>query len=71
MLRLRRYLTEAGQWSKAIEQRWLQQCGADIDAEVNAYLELAPPPVSAMFDYQFAELPHDLRAQRAAAMALV
>ena len=71
MLRLRRYLTETGQWSEAIEQDWLQQCGADIDTEVNAYLELAPPPVSAMFDYQFAELPHDLRAQRAAAMALV
>ena len=70
MLRLRQYLTQAGQWSEAIEQNWLQECGADIDAEVNAYLELAPPPVSAMFDFQFAELPHDLRAQRAAAMAL-
>jgi 2-oxoisovalerate dehydrogenase E1 component alpha subunit len=65
MLRLRHYLSAQGVWSEAIENAWLAQCNEDIDSEVNAYLELAPPPVSAMFDYQFAELPHDLRAQRA------
>ncbi len=65
MLRLRHYLTAQQAWSDAEERDWLAHCNQDIDLEVNAYLELAPPPATDMFDYQFAELPHDLREQRA------
>lgn len=66
MLRLRHYLENRGAWSESAEQQWLAFCHQDIDAEVNAYLELAPPESTDMFDFQYAELPHDLRAQRAA-----
>lgn len=66
MLRLRRYLESRGAWSSSEEAQWSAFCNQDIDAEVNAYLELAPPEASDMFDYQYAQLPHDLLAQRRA-----
>lgn len=66
MLRLRRYLETRGAWSEAAELEWVAFCNRDIDAEVNAYLETPPPEVSDMFDFQYADLPHDLRAQRSA-----
>jgi 2-oxoisovalerate dehydrogenase E1 component alpha subunit len=69
LLRLRHFLTEQKCWSAAEERDWLEHCQKDIDREINAYLELAPPPVSDMFDFQFAELPADLRAQRAVWLA--
>jgi 2-oxoisovalerate dehydrogenase E1 component alpha subunit len=37
---------------------------------VNAYLETKSQPIEAIFDHLYAELPHDLREQRAQAMAL-
>jgi 2-oxoisovalerate dehydrogenase E1 component alpha subunit len=37
---------------------------------VNAYLETRSQPVSAMFDYTYAELPLDLERQREQALAL-
>lgn len=65
MLRMRRYLTEQGHWTEQQEAEWKQQCNQKVDEEVNAYLELAPPPATDMFDYLYAELPEDLRSQRA------
>ena len=41
-----------------------------MDAEINAYLNTPVQPVEAMFDYLYAEMPEDLRLQRAAALAL-
>jgi pyruvate dehydrogenase E1 component alpha subunit len=41
-----------------------------MDNEVNAYLDTHAKPVTAMFDYTFAELPADLLKQREEAMAL-
>ena len=41
-----------------------------MDVEINAYLETPVQPVEAMFDYLYAELPEELRAQRAEAIAL-
>ena len=67
--RLRRYLEAEKLWSKAREDEWQAECAAAVDAEVNAYLETRAQPVSAMFDYVFAELPHDLAEQRAQALA--
>ena len=68
LLRLRRYLESKKLWSEQQEVDWKTQCGLEVDIEVNAYLETKPQPVEAMFDYLFAELPHDLREQRAQAM---
>lgn len=67
--RLRAWLTAQGVWDDAREQLWLAECGVRVDAEIDAYLNTPAPPVSAMFDHVYAELPHDLRAQRAAVLA--
>jgi 2-oxoisovalerate dehydrogenase E1 component alpha subunit len=68
LLRLRRYLESRKLWSEQQEIEWKAKCGMEVDAEVNAYLETKPQPVEAMFDYLYAELPHDLREQRAQAI---
>lgn len=67
-IRLRKYLTAQGQWSEAIEAEWKEECNRLADIEVNAYLETKVQPVEAMFDYLFAEMPHDVAAQRADAI---
>jgi 2-oxoisovalerate dehydrogenase E1 component alpha subunit len=69
MLRLRKYLTALNAWDEAKEAAWLEQCNAEVDVEVNAYLETPPQEPSAMFDYLYAEMPHDIRAQRAQLLA--
>lgn len=69
-IRLRQYLTGLKLWSEAQEKAWIEECGKEVDAEINAYLETPVQSVEAMFDYLYAELPEDLRAQREAAIAL-
>ncbi len=67
-LRLRKFLTNEGVWSEAEESAWKEECNRLTDIEVNAYLETKSQPVEAMFDFMFAELPHDLAEQRAEAL---
>lgn len=67
--RLRTYLTAAGVWDEAQENAWTEECGRQVDIEINAYLETPVQPVSAMFDYLYAELPPDVAAQRDEAVA--
>ena len=67
-LRLRKFLTNEGVWSEAEELGWKEECNRLTDIEVNAYLETKSQPVEAMFDFMFAELPHDLAEQRADAL---
>jgi 2-oxoisovalerate dehydrogenase E1 component alpha subunit len=69
MVRLRAYLTGLGAWSEAQDAEWKVECGKRVDAEVDAYLAVEPPPVEAMFDSMYAELPLDLVAQRAEAQS--
>nr|MBP7624888.1 pyruvate dehydrogenase (acetyl-transferring) E1 component subunit alpha [Xanthomonadales bacterium] len=69
MRRLRRYLEALGVWDEAREQAWKEQCGREVDIEVNAYLETRSQPIESIFDYLYAEAPHDIAAQRAEAMA--
>ena len=64
MSRLRTFLISEGVWSEAEEAAWKEECGKRVDEEVNAYLETRVQPVEAMFDYLYAELPHDVAAQR-------
>ena len=70
MSRLRAYLAKQNAWSDKDEQDWKAECGRQVDVEVNAYLETKSQPVEAMFDYTYAELPPDVREQRAQALAL-
>lgn len=68
--RLRHWLVAKGVWDDAKEEAWKAECDEWMDNEVNAYLETKTQPVSAMFDYTFAELPADLAKQRDAVLAL-
>jgi pyruvate dehydrogenase E1 component alpha subunit len=70
MKRLRTYLTAQNVWSDKHEEAWKAECEKIVDVEVNAYLETKTQPVEAIFDYVYAELPPDLAAQRAQALAL-
>ena len=67
--RLRRYLSDAGAWSKADEDALRADCAAQVEAAEKAYLATPPQPVTAMFDYLHATLPADVAGQRAAAIA--
>jgi pyruvate dehydrogenase E1 component alpha subunit len=67
--RLRNYLVGLKAWDDAREEAWKAECGTKVDAEINAYLETKPQPVEAMFDFLYADMPADVRAQRDAAIA--
>lgn len=65
--RLRTYLINNGAWSEEKEEELLEECKEVVELAVEEYLDMVendPQPVTAMFDYMFAELPHDLVEQR-------
>ncbi len=62
--RLRKYLMSHNQWSAQQENQLLKDCTRKVDAAVEEYLNTPKPAVTDMFDYMFAELPHDLAEQR-------
>ena len=66
--RFKRFLEHHHGWSDAKEQALLQTCNQTLQAEVEAYLQRPPQPVSAIFDYHYASLPAYLIEQRATAM---
>jgi pyruvate dehydrogenase E1 component alpha subunit len=68
--RLRTWLEAKKAWNKKKEDKLQAECDDWMDNEVNAYLETHAQPVTAMFDYTFAELPADLLKQRDEAIAL-
>ncbi|MEE4638670.1 MAG: pyruvate dehydrogenase (acetyl-transferring) E1 component subunit alpha [Wenzhouxiangella sp.] len=66
--RLRSYLIDQGAWDDEREQALQDECIAEVQQAADEYLSMVgddPQPVTAMFDYMFAELPHDLAEQRA------
>ncbi len=67
LIRIRAYLVNAGHWDASKEQALLEECARQVDAAVNEYLRGAKPSTDAMFDHLFAELPAQLREQRAIA----
>lgn len=62
--RLRRYLTEAGHWTKGEEEALIADCASRVDAAVEEYLATTPMPAAAMFDHLYADLPTALAVQR-------
>jgi 2-oxoisovalerate dehydrogenase E1 component alpha subunit len=68
--RLRTFLTAKKLWDEKREEKWIAECGARVDEEIDAYLETKVQPVTAMFDHLYADPPPDLLAQREAAVAL-
>lgn len=67
--RLRAYLVARKAWSEAEEAAWKAECGKEVDAEVDAYLETTTQPLESMFDHLYADMPADLAAQREQALA--
>jgi pyruvate dehydrogenase E1 component alpha subunit len=69
LIRLRAWLVGQKVWDDDMEAAWKVECGKRVDAEVDAYLASRTQPLESMFDYLYAELPHDVAAQRAQALA--
>jgi 2-oxoisovalerate dehydrogenase E1 component alpha subunit len=69
LARLRSFLTQRGWWTKADEERLHQECAAEVDAGVEAYLAAPPAPPTDIIDHVFAELPEAMARQRAALLA--
>jgi pyruvate dehydrogenase E1 component alpha subunit len=68
ILRLRNYLVESGHWDDAREAELLKTVASEVEAAVEEYRAFGKPPIESMFDYMYAELPHDLAAQRERAL---
>lgn len=66
--RLRTYLTDQGAWDEQREHDLQDEARKEVEAAVEEYLATGKPPLESMFDYMFAELPHDLAEQRAQAL---
>ena len=64
--RLRRYLADAGVWTKDDEEALIAACAKEVDAAAETYLATPPEPPEAMFDHLYATLPPSLAKQRAA-----
>ncbi len=66
--RLKAYLIDQGAWSEEREAELLEECSKWVQQAADEYIDQVennPQGVTAMFDYMFAELPHDLEEQRA------
>lgn len=64
LIRLRRYLTEAGAWNDAREEELLADCQNRVEAAVEEYLNTPVQGAAAMFDYMYEELPEPMIEQR-------
>ena len=62
--RLRQYLLHAGYWSADKDVRLQEDCAAEVEAAVKAYLDTPAQAPESMFDYLYAELPDALAEQR-------
>jgi 2-oxoisovalerate dehydrogenase E1 component alpha subunit len=62
--RMRAYLTAHAGWSKQDEIDLMADCERQVETASAAYLQASPQPPSSVFDYLFAELPHELQGQR-------
>jgi pyruvate dehydrogenase E1 component alpha subunit len=62
--RLRHYLIGQKIWSDSQEKQWQAACSVQVEQAVQEYVAIAPPLPTDMFDYLYAELPHDLIEQR-------
>ncbi|NBB93999.1 MAG: pyruvate dehydrogenase (acetyl-transferring) E1 component subunit alpha [Gammaproteobacteria bacterium] len=65
--RLKAYLVDQGAWDEQQDEELLGECKKWVQQAADEYLEMIendPQPVTAMFDYMFAELPQDLIEQR-------
>jgi 2-oxoisovalerate dehydrogenase E1 component alpha subunit len=67
LLRLRTYLMRMNAWDKAQDEQLGRACLAQVEQAVDAYLAIATPDTSAMFDHLYETLPLAMREQLAMA----
>ena len=70
ILRIRQYLMDNNQWSVQQENQLMEKCSIKVEQAVKEYQNASKLPVTDMFDYMYAELPHDLVEQRNYALSL-
>lgn len=63
MARLRKYLVRMDAWDKTQEEALARTCREQVERAVEAYLAVAPPDASAMFEHLYAALPRALDDQ--------
>jgi 2-oxoisovalerate dehydrogenase E1 component subunit alpha len=64
IVRLRKYLTAAGVWSKTDEEKLLADCTAEVGAAVEEYFAMVAQAPATVFDHLYATLPAELAEQR-------
>lgn len=64
IIRLRQYLMNNNVWSVQQENKLKEDCAVKVEEAVKEYQNASKLPVTDMFDYMYAELPHDLAEQR-------
>jgi len=69
VLRMRRFLKQAGHWTADDEEQLLREVAAEMDDAAAAYLATPAQDLATIFDYAYASLPADLAAQRETAIA--
>lgn len=68
IMRLRNYLMSENEWDEEREAALEAEAVEAVNVAVEEYLALGKPSIESMFDYMYAELPHDLAAQRERAL---
>ncbi|MBP9721575.1 MAG: pyruvate dehydrogenase (acetyl-transferring) E1 component subunit alpha [Gammaproteobacteria bacterium] len=66
--RLYNYLVNKNLWTATQENNLIKSCQEQVEQAVNNYLNLAPQPPTAMFDYHYAKWPESYQDQRQAAI---
>lgn len=69
LIRMRKHLEHTKGWTEQDELGLIAGIDAHIEHQVQAYLDLPPPDPNSMFDYLYAHLPEELKAQRQSLIA--
>jgi pyruvate dehydrogenase E1 component alpha subunit len=64
IMRLKTYLEANGAWDEKLETALLDEAAKQVEAAVAEYESAGLPGIESMFDYMYADMPADLRAQR-------
>lgn len=64
MIRVRKYLTDAGFWDDKQQAAWEEDCSRQVDEAVEVYQNTPKNSAESMFDHMYAELPEVMEEQR-------
>ena len=61
---MKRYLLDQEAWDEQRDQALHEECSEEVDAAVDAYLNIEPRPPETMFDNLYETLPGIYQSQR-------